>query len=272
MLGENCFSHLGMPNRIWTVSAVHGELSKLQSVHQAIGERFTLGDRVVYLGNYIGGLSNNSIEIIDEILSFRRSLLARPGMRVTDISYLRGMQEEMWQKLLQLQFAPNPLATLEWMLEKGLKSTLESYGGSVKESLSVAPKGIMSITRWTNSLRQNMREYAGHEKFYSSLKRAAYTEDVKDGQNHLLFVNSGIDVSKSLMEQGDSFWWAGKCFDDINHAYDPFSYVIRGYDPEQKGVHVNGVTMSLDGGCGYGGELVCAEISGKGQVSSLLGA
>jgi len=60
---------------------------------------------LLYLGNYLGG--GDPVTTIDRLLAFRTYLLAAPGMFTSDIVYLRGMQEEIWAKLLQIQFAPN---------------------------------------------------------------------------------------------------------------------------------------------------------------------
>ena len=45
---------MGDARRVWAVSAVHGEARRLSRVHDLIGERFSQGDRLVYLGNYLG--------------------------------------------------------------------------------------------------------------------------------------------------------------------------------------------------------------------------
>src|SRR5690242_7169626 len=101
------FADLGHPRRIWAVGAVHGEVDRLAALHADLIRRFTPGDRLVYTGNMIGR-GAAAVETLDELLSFRRALIAMPGMLASDVVYLRGSQEEMWQKLLQLQFAPNP--------------------------------------------------------------------------------------------------------------------------------------------------------------------
>ena len=77
-------------------------------------------------------------ETISEMLSFRRDLLAIPGVLAGDLVYLRGAQEEMWQKLLQLQFAPNPKDVLSWMLGQGVDSTLRAYGGNPETGMAAA--------------------------------------------------------------------------------------------------------------------------------------
>src|SRR3546814_18686442 len=61
----------------------------------------------------------------DLLLRFRSLFLARPDAFACDVVHLRGSQEEMWQKLLQLQFATDPRAVLQWMLDQGLAASLE---------------------------------------------------------------------------------------------------------------------------------------------------
>ena len=101
------FARLRAARRVWAVAVIHGEAQRLAQLHDAISERFQLGDRVVYLGNYLGR-GSAVLATIDELLDFRRRVLGRPGGAACDVVFLRGAQEEMWQKLLQLQFAPNP--------------------------------------------------------------------------------------------------------------------------------------------------------------------
>jgi hypothetical protein len=131
------FTDLGRPRRVWAVAAVHGEAGRLAALHGAIRDAIRPGDRVVYLGNMIGRGAHVRATL-DEMLAFRRDVIARPGMLAEDVVYLRGMQEEMWQKLLQLQFAPNPAEVLQWMLGQGLEPTLRAYGGDVQEGFAAA--------------------------------------------------------------------------------------------------------------------------------------
>src|SRR3546814_14736289 len=70
-----------------------------------LAARLLPGDRLVYLGNMVGH-GTATIATLDELLAFRRDFLCLPGVEPEDIVYLRGAQEEMWRKLLQIQFAP----------------------------------------------------------------------------------------------------------------------------------------------------------------------
>src|SRR3990172_6601896 len=93
--------------RVWAVASIHGEAARLDALHRRLETRFTTGDRLAYLGNYFGR-GGGVGAAVDALLEFRRRLLARPAMFAYDIAYLRGSQEEMWQKLRQPQFAPHP--------------------------------------------------------------------------------------------------------------------------------------------------------------------
>lgn len=268
MTGQTQFSHLGKPRHIWTISAINGDVNRLRHLHHVIENEFQLGDRIVYTGNYLGTDTHaDPIAVIDELLRFRRMIL-RPGMLCEDIAYLRGSQEEIWEKLLQLHFAPNPQAVLEWMQDKGAVPALRAYGSSFEAGIHAMTGGVVSTARWTSQLRDQIRQHAGHELFFLQLKRAALTEATAE-QAPLLFVHAGIDPKKALSDQGDSFWWRAKNFNKISSPFENFKYVIRGCDPEQNGMYINGVTMSLDDGCGHGGALTCAEMTQNGDVTAL---
>lgn len=266
---NNKFSNLGHPQKIWTVSAINGELAKLRSVHRAIHDKFEPGDRLVYTGNYLGGMNAEPLKVMDELLLFRRAIMAIPGVEAEDIVYLRGQQEELWHKIQHLQFAPNASQVVEWMIQRhpGMGSILEAYGSSVAEVSRIAREGVMSLTRWSNSLKSHIRSFPGHEKFFTTLRRAAFTENSESNDNNLLFVHAGINPARRLTDQGDEFWWSTRNFNSME-PYAPFRTVVRGYDPEGGGVHVSPSCISLDGG----GQLVCAQLSDCGDVLQILAA
>jgi hypothetical protein len=268
------FSNLGHPNKIWVVSAIHGELDRLITVHQSLYGKFRAGDRLVYTGNYLGGAKARPIETLDEILHFRRTLMAKPGLMAEDIVYLRGTQEELFGKLLQLQFAPNAGTVVEWMAKHhpDINSVLQAYDTSLTEVSRIAREGILNLTRWSMALKTRIRAEPGHEKFFTVLRLAAFTENRHTNDNNLLFVHAGLDPEKPLAAQGDQFWWAFKGFNKIETPYLPFRSVIRGHDPEHQGIHVTPGFISLDGGCGHGGKLVCAQLSNMGDVLDILAA
>lgn len=260
---DSRFLSLGHAKRIWTISAIHGDIDRLVTLHDTIYPQVNPGDRIVYTGNYIGH-GAHSAEVVDEILTFRRAVLAKPAMIPSDLVYLRGAQEEMWQKLWQLQFAPDPMNTFLWMLDNGLHGTLESYGLCPSEGIESCRQGMVGITHWTRKIRRLLQEKTGHHQFAMHLVRAAYCAP---GSPHpMLFVNAGIDISRPLERQGDSFWWAHAKFDQITIPYHPYKKVIRGFDPMHKGPEYNDVKATIDAGCGFGGDLLCALFSQDGVI------
>lgn len=270
------FIALGRPRHIWAVGSVHGETDRLAALHDDIGSRFQPGDRLIYLGNMMGR-GPRVRDTLDEILSFRRTLLSRRGVIAGDVVYLRGGQEEMWQKLLQLQMAPNPAEVLRWMMGHGVDSTLAAYGGSALQGLAAARDGAVSLGRWTAALRDAVKTSPGHDTLLSSLRRAAYTRwpdaDWNAGAVNLLFVNAGIDADKPLAAQGDAFWWGGAGFGRLDQPYAGFARVVRGYDPAHRGIAITPHAVTLDGTNGEAGKgtaLICGCFARNGDLLEIV--
>ena len=262
------FVNLGNPRYIWAIPAIHSAVDDLLTLHDTILKNIQVGDKVVYLGNYTG-YNENAVQCVDEILAFRRLVLSLPGMAACDVVYLKGVQEEMLSKLMQIQFAQQPSDVLLWMLGNGLSNTLKDYDICPHEGIEACRRGVMDITRWTQDIRHKVRQHPGHDTFTMEQKRAAYTcTDKHDFP--LLFVHAGLNVGRPLQEQGDSLWWETQSFEAITSPYGPFQKVVRGYDPAHKGMYMNCVTATLDNGSGFGGNLICAGFGTDGQVSEII--
>lgn len=261
------FALMGTPRRIWAISAIHAETRRLMTLHDLLYPMIRPGDRIVYLGNYTGH-GTDPVGTIDELLTWRRMVLALPGMMAGDIAYLRGSQEEMWQKLMQIQFAPSPGEVLNWMLDNGLSQTLEAYNIDPRKGQMAAVEGVMGLTKWVGQIRVALRQHSGHDVFSTHHRRAAYTNE--EGEYPMLFVHAGLNPERPLHDQGDMFWWGGKHFDGLQAPYAPFQKVVRGYDSERRGIDLNCVKASLDGGCGFGGTLVCAGFTPLGDTFELI--
>jgi len=260
MPDNEIFARLYRPRRVWAIGSIHGEVERLRRLHAIVQQRFAPGDRLVYLGN-IMGYGPHVRATVDEVLRLRRKLLALPDMHIDDIVALRGSQEEMWQKVMQLQFAPNPREILPWVINQGVGATIEAYGGNVNDATKAVRDGAVSITKWTNALRATLRNATGHGELMSSLRRAALSDD---GQ--LLLVNAGIDVNRPLDAQTDSFWWGGTDFSAITEPYGEVKRIVRGFDRAKQGAVQNQYTLSLDGGSGRGGSLLAALLSPAGET------
>lgn len=259
MLVSDKIVNLSPDRPIWAVGAIHGDAGRLRALHEMLGERVEAGDQLIYLGNFLG-VGSAIHETVQELLLFRRRFLARPRACTPDIIYLRGGQEEMWQKLLQIHLALNPAEVLMWMFNQGAAATLTAYGGETETGLGAVRDGATALNRWASGVRDRIRAADGHNALMASLRRAAAT--TSDG---LLFVNSGLDPSVSLEEQNDNFWWGAPAFEKIDGPYRQYRKLIRGYDPNHRGVRSGSYTMTLDGGCGFGGSLVAVRLDPQGN-------
>jgi serine/threonine protein phosphatase 1 len=249
------------------VAAIHGEADRLVRLHDQLAGRIAPDDNLVYLGNMVGR-GRHVAAAIHELLLFRRAVLAR---QLTDgagvIAYLRGSQEEMWHKLLQMQFAANPREVFDWMVERGIGATIEAYGGSVTEGRSAANRGALALSQWTNRLRAAVRTLDGHDRLLHTVKRAAYTAD---GQ--VLFVAAGVDPERPLSQQSDAFWWGHAAFERDAKPCSTFLRTVRGYDPRHQGIVIGNYITSLDGGCGFAGPLIAGRFDSSGQLVEVIEA
>ena len=246
--------------RIWAVGAIHGEAERLTALHAAIEERFQSGDRIVYLGNYLG-LGTQVAATLDELVAFRGALLAVPHMNVCDVAYLRGSQEEMWQKLFRLHLSVEPASVLQWMLDRGVLQTLAAYGWGAAQAQDRVGNGAQEIARWLSELRARIQQYPGHDELLASVRQAAFTDD-----GALLFVNSGLDPTRPIDTQRDAFWWNSDQLAALTPPYAGYKKIIRGFDPSQGGVSLDGYVATVDGGAGFGGTLTAACFDAEGRA------
>jgi hypothetical protein len=260
------FALLRGARRVWAIAVTHGEARRLAHLHDIICERFRDGDRVVYLGNYLGQ-GGAVLATIDELLDFRRRVLGRPGGAACDVVFLRGAQEEMWHKLLQLQFAPNPGELLRWMVRAGMETAVHAYGGDLRQGFAACRDGARMITRWTGALRSALNAMPGHTALFTALRHAALTQD-----RSILFVHAAIDPSRPLVSQGDAFWWGREDILELDRPFEDFRRSVSGVDRDRRGVVEREFAVSIDGGAGYGGKLLAACFSLDGAVVDVVDA
>jgi serine/threonine protein phosphatase 1 len=258
------FACLRSARRVWAIAAIHGEAVRLSRLHDRISEKFEDGDRVVYLGNYVGN-GEAVLATVDELLDFRRRVLGRERGFACDVVFLRGAQEEMWQKLLQLQFAPNPTEVLKWMVGAGMEATVRAYGSDPRQGFAASRGGPRAITRWTGTLRDAMNARPGHTMLFSALRHAAFT-----AEHTLLFAHASVDPSRPLTAQGDAFWWGNRDVLGLTTAFDGFRRIIVGNDRHRRGVLEGSFAVSLGGGTGHGGPLIAACFGLDGAVLELV--
>jgi serine/threonine protein phosphatase 1 len=254
------------PCRVWAIGSIRGEAERLCVLHDRLGPELRPGDKLVYLGNVIGR-GEKIRETVDELLRFRRDFLSISGNCIGDYAILRGRQEEMLHKLLELQFAVNPRDVLRWMVDQGAGASIAAYGGDARDGEVATAQGAVAVTRWTQSLRAGLNAAPGHRDFLSSLKHAAYTAD-----GALVFVHAGLDPVRPLDAQGDGLWWNTDGFVGMTERFFGAERVVRGLDPEHRGVVETGFSLSLDGGCGFGGNLIAAAVTPGGRAVETISA
>ena len=269
MAGSERIARLGQPDRIWAIPACHAEIGPLRELHEYLAAEFRAGDRIVYLGNMIGH-GGATLATVDELIRFRREIIARREVLHTDVVYLRGAQEEIWHRLLQLQFAPNPGEVLQWMLSNGAAPIVRAYGGDPQAGICAARSGAKAITRWTNALRHGIRLNDGHTQFFSVIRRAALTDYSQSNQTNTMLVSAGVCPVTPLENQGETLWFGGKRFDQYSQPVHGCGRVIRGRRNELNAPmepSIGAVSATLDSGCGpHGGMLNLACIDPSGEV------
>ncbi|MDA1100020.1 MAG: hypothetical protein O2967_13655 [Proteobacteria bacterium] len=251
---------LNATQRIWAVPAVLGQADALRSLHAGLMAELRPEDCLVYLGNYMGH-GQAVADTMDELLRFRAEL---KGIQVV---HLRGAQEEMWVKLLEIQWAMRPTETFQWMMAHGVEATLRAYGGDPAHAQAKFHAGVVVTTRWTTKLRENFQEHSGHYEFLHSLASAAPTADGK-----LLFVSAGIDPGLPLEKQNDAFWWNAAGFEAMTAPFEDFSFVIRGFDAAHKGFRTGPFTINLDAASSIDGPLQAACFDLDGNILASLSA
>jgi len=218
------FAELKFSKKIWAVGSIHSHLDSFNSIKEHILKRFSNKDRLVFLGNIIG-FGEYSKETLSSVINMRSLLLSKFFLKPEDIIFLRGAQEEMFLKLLQLQTAPNPYDIVQWMFEHGVDKTAKSYGFDKDEIIKISTQGTLSINRWTKKINKIIFDFPGHNEYFSNLYHAAYSDTKK-----ILFVNRGVDVSRPLSAQNDCFWWGYQNFSKLKKPYNTFKKIVRGYE------------------------------------------
>ncbi|MBY0427932.1 MAG: hypothetical protein K2Q32_01800 [Alphaproteobacteria bacterium] len=268
--GDERLAALGRPQRIWVVGSIYGRYGALCQLHDVLTQRLKAKDRIVYLGNYLGEHSHWTGEgpaLIDELVTFRNSVIAIPGLFANDITFLHGRGEDLLQEALRLPFQKNPGA---WLLEAkrhGLECYTAAYGGFDIEG--VAQSGLIGMNKWNHHIKKTIASYAGHAEFFKELKTAAYTQYRKK-QNDMAFVPAGLHPHYSLNVQHELLCWPEEDIHTLT-AYSPFARIVRGQAMRQITPERHRYVLTLDDGrCSPGGDiggnLYAACISYQGQI------
>ena len=223
MQKETHFLEITNSKKIWAIGSIHSRLESFISIKKYLLENFQKDDYLVFLGNVIG-LGEESKQTLSSVIDLRNKLMAKFLLEPSKIIFLRGAQEEMFLKLLQLQTAPNPQDIIIWMLNHGVDATIKSYGLNSDDIINISSQGTLAIRKWTKELNDKLSEEPGHKEYFTHLKHAAFSASKK-----ILFLNRGVDVSRPLSAQNDCFWWGYRNFSDLERPYNTFVRIIRGY-------------------------------------------
>ena len=141
---ESHFLEINNSEKIWAIGSIHSRLNAFHSIKEHLLQKFEEEDCLVFLGNIIG-LGKESKETLSSVIDLRNQLLAKFFLNPSKVIFLRGAQEEMFLKLLQLQTAPNPEDIVRWMFEHGVDETVRSYALNVEEVQEISTKGTFSF-------------------------------------------------------------------------------------------------------------------------------
>ena len=260
------FIELKASKKIWAIGSIHSNLKSFTSIKDFILNNFEQNDKLIFLGNIIG-LGNNSKETLNSVIDLRFNLMSKFKLKHDSIVFLRGAQEEMFSKLLQLQLAPNPSEIVEWMFDHGVNETIKSYGFLEEEVRSIASSGTINISKWTSNLNKVLKKNLGHTEYFLNLKHAAYSYTKK-----ILFVNRGVDITRPLSAQNDCFWWGFQNFSSIQKPYKTFLRIVRGYESEhlnQLKISKNNVVCTLFKQPLSNNSVICGIFTENGEILDL---
>lgn len=248
-------------SRIWVIGAVYGDAARLSVLHQTLISLYQADDIIIYLGNLMGYGSDVG-GVLDEVFCFRNILIQKMKAKPENIIYLRGNQEEMWRKLLTLQFAHKPENIYPWLLNHGVGESIRAYGLDPEEGKVIVNRGSVAISRWTGELRNLQNDSHGHNDILNALKHAVLTDDGK-----ILFASWGVDPSLPFSAQGDAFWWGSQFVINPEKQYDKFDLLVRGEsNPKNYGVHSYPHHLHINSAGGRGGPLLGAVIENGNPV------
>ena len=261
----NNFVEIKNSNKIWAIGSIHSRLESFNLIKAHILKNFEENDYLIFLGNIIG-LGNKTKETLTSVIKFRNKLMGNLFLDPKQIIFLRGAQEEMFLKLLQLQTAPNPKDIILWMLGHGVDGTINSYGFCKEELLDISEQGTLAISKWTSKLNHILQKMPGHKQYFANLKHAAFSDSKK-----ILFLNRGVDISRPLSAQNDCFWWGYHNFSDLNKPYYTFERIVRGYKSSNQNSleHSKSVVCSLFKQPLASSEIIAGVFDANGKIIDL---
>lgn len=260
-------AHLGKPQRIWAIGSIYGRCGALNQLHEFLIKKIRPRDRIVYLGNYLGPHSlwtGEGASSIDELIAFRAAIISQPGFFASDVMFLHGQGEDLFQQALRLTFRKDHGRWIEAALDYGLECYTAPYGGSAAELASVGAKNVIAINRFTHRLCETVRAQAGHEAFFNHLKLAALT-GYGPPFGELGFVPVGLHPSYPPALQGEYLCWPEMDIAGLK-GWRNFRRILRGQAPRPGKPKRDSFVVTLDDGMGLDGKLHAACLDSHGRI------
>jgi serine/threonine protein phosphatase 1 len=243
------FARLRAAQRVWAIAVIDGKAQRLAHLHDSISERFRDGDRVVYLGNYLGP-AGAVLATIDELLDFRRRVLGRRGGGACRCRlFARGARGDV-AKAAELQFAPNPGELLQWNVPAGVETTIRAYGGDLRQGFAACRTAPAQSPDGRAPCAAQLTRY----RVTPSSSRPSGTPP--SPRTAPFFCACRGRAVPALSEQRDAFWWGREDILELKEPFGGFRHVVRGVDRDRRGIVECEFAVSVDGGAGRGGRLI----------------
>jgi len=231
--------------RVWVIASIEGRVEQLFELHRLIGDKYRAGDALVYTGNIFGGIAGKITQTVDEILSFRRRVMANFETESDNICYLRGAYEDMLFKFFNLNFDKKPIERYAAMINSGLKCTLMSYGVDPEKGSIAAEQGTIHLLNFIENLNSEIKKHEGHFEFWvsKSLVNYVHTED-----KSLLILSAGLNHQKSIDVQKEEIAYGTGYNFYSDSPYDGYKTVVRGraFDISDDGVFSDAGYITLN--------------------------
>jgi serine/threonine protein phosphatase 1 len=254
---------LGLPQRVWAVGPIYGRYGALCQVHEAIAKQITPGDRIVYLGNYLGATSQWSGEgkaVISELMAFRDAITPIPGFKPEDVVFLRGRLEDLCRQILRLPFQKDASLWAADAIEKGFGAYLAAYDVNPQALLDAASAGRFVTNRFTYYWQKIVSGYGGHQEFYDRLFDAARTDNLKP----LAFIPEGLDARLPLGAQRETLFWPKEDAAGLTRYFN-YARVVRGSGPQAQ-LDERHFVLTLEGGNRLDGALHALCVNSQNHV------
>ncbi len=268
--GDQQLANLGQPQRVWAVGSLYGRYGALMQLHEVLAKRLKPRDRLVYLGNYLGGHTlwgGEGVSLLDELINFRNAIIALPGFFAEDIVFLRGQREAMLHQLLRLPFQRHPASWLGTALNLGFESYLTAYDGMEPLAHSIEG-GLIALNHWVSNFRARMAHEAGHIEFFDSLSSCAATTYERIPRQ-IVLVPAGLAETHNLALQYENLVWPNTDIRTLQH-YMGASRVVRGQSFDAGPPDPKAFVLSLDGKDDLEGKLHVACLDPQGQILDML--